>query len=606
MSNDMQRGKNQVMYSFPPKATFSNPKHNLIEISDIMFGEQMEITSEGELIEYVHRRLNAWEGGIGGYSLPAATRDKWVIAEPQTVYSKIFPRVFECMDCGKVHDYSDERIDDLEANGLDCKRSGCKGTLTQIHHVGVCPSCSEINSIEVPACDTHGWSYVKLDDRADRYQEFKWRCGACDNAVIQDDFRAFCECGEYMEITVHSASKAMNIHDFTRVDLGKNNVYQSNLQSEDKIDPLVIGAYLGEFDHPETTLREMVQKDGMSNIDTDAIDIDNPEAIEAAKQMFGQIGGDTAPELVREAVKQKVGEVDPPENMRRYVQLHEIMEQESAREDATSREEQLMDQMGILDIGITSEFPLLKGVYGYHRTFNDQEDDKSTPAVRTFPQIKVEDGDWRTPIYTTRSKTEAAIVQLDPREIGHWLSEAGYDIEDTHDMDLSDARATLYAEMEPVEPYSTDVENDERYNEITRAVHRLLHTTSHLMMQRASVHSGIEETSFAEYLFAEPLAFAIYSNNTENYTAGGLFTLINRNLDDWLLSTLNQGERCMYDSTCAEIRGGACHACLHISEIGCQHFNKNLSRIDLYGDRIAKNVPPGFWKLTGGLGAISS
>jgi hypothetical protein len=282
------------------------------------------------------------------------------------------------------------------------------------------------------------------------------------------------------------------------------------------------------------------------------------------------------------------------------------MEQESAREDATPREEQLMDQMGILDIGITSEFPLLKGVYGYHRTFNDQEDDKPTPAVRTFPQIKVEDGDWRTPIYTTRSKTEAAIVQLDPRAIGHWLSEAGYDIEDTRDMDLSDARATLYAAMEPVEPYSTDVETDDQYNEVTRAVHRLLHTSSHLLMQRASVHSGIEETSFAEYLFTEALAFAIYSNNTENYTAGGLFTLIDRNLDDWLLSTLNQGERCMYDSTCAEIRGGSCHACLHISEIGCQHFNKNLSRIDLYGERIAKDAPAGFWKLTGGLGSTSS
>jgi hypothetical protein len=606
MSNDMQRGKNQVMYSFPPKATFSNPKHNLIEISDIMFGDPMEISSEGELIEYVHNRLSAWEGGIGGHGLPSPTRDKWVIAEPETVYSKIFPRVFECMDCGKVHDYSDERIDDLEANGLDCKRSSCEGKLTQIHHVGVCPSCSRINSIEVPACDKHGWSYVKLDDRADRYQEFKWRCGACSDTLIQDDFRAFCECGEYMEITVHSASKAMNIHDFTRVDLGKNNVYQSNLQSENEIDPLVIGAYLEEFDHPETTLREMVQKDGMSNIDTDAIDVDDPEAIEAAKQMFGQIGGDAAPELVREAVKQKVGDVDPPENMRRYIQLQEIMEQESARQKASTREKQLMDKMGIQDIGITSEFPLLKGVYGYHRTFNDQEDDKPTPAVRTFPQIKVEDGDWRTPIYTTRSKTEAAIVKLDPRAIGHWLSEAGYNIEDTQDMDLSDARATLYAEMEPVEAYSTDVETDDRYTDITRAVHRLLHTTSHLMMQRASVHSGIEETSFAEYLFTEALAFAIYSNNTENYTAGGLFTLINRNLDDWLLSTLNRGERCMYDSTCAEIRGGACHACLHISEIGCQHFNKNLSRIDLYGDRIAKEVPPGFWKLTGGLGAQSS
>jgi len=603
MTNHMERGKKQVMYNFPPKATFSNPKHNLIEISELMFGEKMDISSEQEMIDYVHANLNSWEGGVADNSLPSPSRDQWVIADPERVYSKIFPRVFECMDCGKIHDYSGKRITGLEKNGHDCQRNGCDGNLTQIHHVGVCPSCSDISSINVPSCDDHEWSYVKLDDRADRYQNFKWRCGACNGGVIREGIHAFCDCGEYMDVTVHSASKAMNIHDLTRVDLGTNNVYQSDLRSDEEIDPLVIGAYLGEFDHPETTLREMVQKDGVSGIDYDDLDADDPEVIEGVKEALGQIGGGEDPALVRKSVEDKVGDVEPTENMRRYIQLHEIMEQESAREDASTREEQLMDQMGILDIGVTSEFPLLKGVYGYHRTFNEQEDDKPTPAVRTFPQIKIEDGDWRTPIYTTRSKTEAAIVQLDPREVGHWLSGAGYNITDTQDMDLPEARATLYAAMEPVEPYSTDVETNEKYNEVTRAVHRLLHTMSHLLMQRASVHSGIEETSFAEYLFTDGLATAIYSNNAESFTAGGLFTLIDRNLDDWLLSTLNQGERCMYDSTCAEIRGGACHACLHISEIGCQHFNKNLSRIDLYGERIAKDAPTGFWKLTGGLGS---
>jgi hypothetical protein len=603
MTNHMQRGKKQVMYNFPPKATFSNPKHNLIEISDTMFGEEMDISSEQEMIDYVHGHLSSWPGGVADDSLPSPTRDQWVIADPERVYAEIFPRVFECMDCGKIHDYSGNRITGLEKNGHNCQRNGCDGNLTQIHHVGVCPSCSDISSINVPSCDDHGWSYVKLDDRADRYQNFKWRCGACNGAVIREGIHAFCDCGEYMDVTVHSASKAMNIHDLTRVDLGKNNVYQTDLRSDEEIDPLVIGAYLGEFDHPETTLREMVQKDGVSGIDYDDLDANDPEVIEGVKEALGQIGGGEDPELVRKSVEDKVGDVEPTENMRRYIQLHEIMEQESAREDASTRENQLMDQMGIHDIGITSEFPLLKGVYGYHRTFNEQEDDKPTPAVRTFPQIKLEDGDWRTPIYTTKSKTEAAIVQLDPRAVGHWLSEAGYNITDTQDMGLPEARATLYAAMEPVEPYSTDVETNEKYNEVTRAVHRLLHTMSHLLMQRASVHSGIEETSFAEYLFTGGLATAIYSNNTQNYTAGGLFTLIDRNLDDWLLSTLNQGERCMYDSTCAEIRGGACHACLHISEIGCQHFNKNLSRIDLYGERIAKEAPTGFWKLTGGLGS---
>lgn len=604
MTDNMRRGKMQVMYNFPPGATFSNPKHNLIEKAAKMTGDQMEIASEQEMINHVHASLDNWSGGVEGALSPPAS-DRWAIIDPSNVYATIFPRVFECMDCGKVHDYSDERIKGLEQSGLSCQRQGCGGALTQIHHVGVCPSCSDLSSISVPGCDEHSYSYVKLDDRADRYQDFKWRCGACQGAVISNDFQTFCECGERMDVTVHSSSKAMNIHDVTRVDLGDRNIYQSSIRTEEEIDPIVIGAYLGEFDHPETSLKEMVQKDGMSNIDFDKLDTDNPEVIKQTKQALGQIGGDQDPEMVREMVQAKVGDVEPSDNMRRYIQLREIMEQESARETATPRETQLMDQMGIFDIGVTSEFPLLKAVYGYHRTYDDEEEGGSTPAARMFPPVQVEDGDWRTPIYTTRSKTEAAIVQLDPRQVGHWLAESGYLIEDTLNMDISEARATLYAEMEPIEPYSTDVNDDSQYDEITLAVHRLLHTISHLLIQRAAVHSGIDETSFAEYLFTEGLATAIYANNTQNYTAGGLFTLIDRNLDDWLLSTLTQGEGCMYDSTCADIRGGACHACLHMSEIGCQHFNKNLSRIALYGDRIASDVPDGFWKLTGGLGGKS-
>ncbi len=605
MSNNMRRGKMQVMYNFPPGATFSNPKHNLIEKAGVMYGEQMELTSEQEMINYVHASLENWDGGVEG-TLPPPVPDRWAIIDPKNVYSEIFPRVFECMKCKKVHDYSGNRISQLENNGLDCQRHGCGGTLTQIHHVGVCSSCSHLSSIYVPRCEEHGYDYVKLDDRSDRYKDFNWRCGACNNRVLPEDFQTFCgDCKNRMDITVHSSSKALNIHDVTRVDLGSQNIYQSNLHSEDEIDPLVIGAYLGEFDHPETTLREMVQKDGISQIDPDRVDTDDPEVIEAAKQMLGQVGGEEDPGLVRAAVQKKVGSVEPSDNMRRYIQLHEIMDQESAREKATPREDQLMDQMGIYDIGVTSEFPLVKAVFGYHRTFEDQEEEGPTPSVRMFPNVQVEEGDWRQPIYANRSKTEAAIVQLDPRDVGHWLSEAGYDIKDTSNMDVSDARATLFAAMEPIEPYSTDLGVDSQYNSVTLAVHRLLHTMSHLLIQRASVHSGIEETSFAEYLFTEALATAIYANNTQNYTAGGLFTLIDRNLDDWLLSTLRQGERCMYDSSCAEIDGGACHACLHMSEVGCQHFNKNLSRIELYGERIATKAPAGFWKLTGGLGSTT-
>jgi hypothetical protein len=109
------------------------------------------------------------------------------------------------------------------------------------------------------------------------------------------------------------------------------------------------------------------------------------------------------------------------------------------------------------------------------------------------------------------------------------------------------------------------------------------------------MYSGIQENNFAEFLFPEALSFAIYAKQTESYTAGGLYTLVNRRLPEWLRGAYQGGGQCFYDSTCANIWGGACHACLHTGEISCQHFNSNLSRIVLYGDRLGDVDYDGFW-----------
>ncbi|RAQ94075.1 hypothetical protein A4R35_00925 [Thermogemmatispora tikiterensis] len=45
---------------------------------------------------------------------------------------------------------------------------------------------------------------------------------------------------------------------------------------------------------------------------------------------------------------------------------------------------------------------------------------------------------------------------------------------------------------------------------------------------------------------------------------------------------MNAGEICIDDPVCLE-ETGACHACMHISEMSCEYFNRNLHRKYLFG-----------------------
>jgi hypothetical protein len=45
---------------------------------------------------------------------------------------------------------------------------------------------------------------------------------------------------------------------------------------------------------------------------------------------------------------------------------------------------------------------------------------------------------------------------------------------------------------------------------------------------------------------------------------------------------VDRGGACVYDPVCME-ETGACHACMHVSEMSCEHFNRNLSRRYLFG-----------------------
>lgn len=589
----MQRGLSQVLYQFMPGKTFDNPENDTIEKVDNVYGDDITDDVNAEyLIQTVAAKVDGWDGPSRGFLPPEP--EFWTIQEPQKVYTEVFPLVFRCRDCGHVMNRSYDR-ETLESERVVC--TNCQsGRLWQIHHVMVCGECSSIEPIPVPGCNNgHGRQYILLDDNAERYKNFRWICGVCDSQITQGLYRN-CECGDSMEPTVHRASKAYRIHTLTDVHLHHDYNLDSDDEEVETVREVAIGASLGLFDHPETTISELVETETDQEANVGDILEDDALTDEQKAQLRDKYGGLVEDSETLSEVQEQVSElVDSERELSRnhlnFLRTLEDIEMEWIGDFLTDVTRPLdweaeLEATGLSDLWLTSEFPILNGVFGYHRTF-DEPDEDHYPAIRAFPQK--DDG---VPIYATQTETEAVLLSLDAEMVAEWLYSNNLINDDPAEMDASETRAIIYNEMEKIDPYSDPAESDD----ITRHVHGLLHTISHELIKEAAQLSGIERTSLAEFLFPESLSVAIYSNHTESFSIGGLYTLVERNLENWLEAVRSESQYCVYDPVCAN-QDGTCHACTHISEVSCQHFNRNLSRGHLYGNATEDRDVTGYWDL---------
>lgn len=596
----MQRGLGQVLFQFMPRKTFDNPDNNTIEQVQYISGNDLEDINEEHLVNRVGREVWNWQGSSRGYHEGWEAED-YEIIKPEHVISRVFPLVFRCGNCGRVHDYQYRR-DDLKEHAPSCPCGSPQ--LWQIHHVMICGECSSIKPIRVPSCgvDNHGKTHIELDDSAERYKNFRWRCKECGGRVVESGLNRACDCDEAdsMQPTVHRASKAYRVHNLKRVDIVNDYSPDDDEGDAELRSDLALGAELGLYDHPDHTIRHYLDLEESEGSDLDSlVDEDAPPEVQEYLEQKREEQWASSEEV--QEILSQVSDLCQNDRMVSrthydYLQLLEETELEDAVDlvdaaDTIAPDDyhDILDNHGLESIHLTSEFPILTAVYGYHRTFDDPEDDYY-PELRAFPLIN----EGNCPIYASRSTTEAVLIKLDPRAIADWLAKNGLFLDegDLDGLDDRELRARFHAEMEPLNPYT----NLDDISDISQQVHGLMHTLSHVLIKEAAMLAGIEDTNLAEYLFPEAFTIGIYANQTQSFTIGGLYTLIERNLERWLATSLRESEYCIYDPICAE-QGGSCHACTHISEIGCQFFNQNLSRGYLFDEaEISDGVEAsGFW-----------
>jgi hypothetical protein len=223
---------------------------------------------------------------------------------------------------------------------------------------------------------------------------------------------------------------------------------------------------------------------------------------------------------------------------------------------------QIADQLGFARVAVVRQFPLAMVAFGFTREFNDYR-------ARIQPLEPPErERAAKRPLVTIESNTEGVYFELDPGRLWSWCARNGWTA-DTPDREDTLARAWLARTCYDPSPGPAAL-----------AIQRLSHVWAHTLIHALEGRSAFGPNSVAEYLFERQGAFLLYVANYSAFNLGGLTTVAEQHLADWLDAAQEQ-TTCVHDPICLTERGG-CHKCLALA-FHCERFNRGLHRGYLLG-----------------------
>lgn len=246
-------------------------------------------------------------------------------------------------------------------------------------------------------------------------------------------------------------------------------------------------------------------------------------------------------------------------------------------------EEFSKEKINCSNIFLITDLPILTFSSGYYRGTFEQTNAKLISFSSEIEKDKNE-----LVIYGVDNKTEGIVFELDRKKIINWL--LSKKIITSENIDLEQTNNELYLKEWFLNNIKTEIitRNEEISKEeiITKEVYSLLHTLSHIFINKSSKYSGLDTDSISEMIFPKVPAILIYDNNNTDFTLGGLSSLYKEYFIEFI-DDIFDGIKCMYDPIC-KYDSGACHSCLYLSEFNCCHSNQDLGRHYIYG-RIEKN-----------------
>lgn len=603
----MSRGKRQALFNYLPGRTFDFAKTGAIAritgVRGIVRGSEL---NAAVILRKISEVVRAWPKEFR----PALRDDvladpsRFVLLDPRNLQAELFPKVFWCdnQECGRVVDYSGK--DGLPRKVCQTCRTGKLVQLrfVRIHRCGALepltpPACSQCKTTRDVALDTRG---------SERISYFRWVCRRC--RTTTQLFGGFCPHCQWpgddrirrMDIEVHRAGRTHYAHTAVLLNVPRRDLDQlfalADWQS------IVAATWL---QLPETNGRKLTDWAVTSSASAD----DGLSGAELEGLLSRQASGELSPTQVIQEMQRlkesKANRVTPTsalvvdrtgvakdvwdrsgQELFEYLMPFDVTRPRFlVQETGQARAQQTAEQLGLSSLALASDYPILTTTFGYSRGDYRPRECQLNP----FPVDR--DLGGKFPVFVDQVQADALLLTLDRQRVLRWLAALGLAaaVPPGSSREASE-KAFFVSLFDEAELLSTIEAADAQ----RRLVFGLLHTMSHLAVKRASMLSGLEATSLSEYLLPKSLTFALYCNHRFGATIGALTALFEQSCAEWL-AAVRDSRFCVYDPVCRR-RESSCHACTHLSETSCRHFNLNLSRAFLFGGNDAElgNVAVGY------------
>jgi hypothetical protein len=589
----MQRSSTQVLFNYLPGAVFAHEDEFIAQVHHVR-GDTVHNLNKRVLLDELSRELGKWDPAHVGLPDPGHYSSEYVMIEPQLVSWDVFPLTFECTNpsCGRIRRWwSQSDFNARTSIGpLRCAHCRSKSRMRQLRYV-TAHNCGQMDPLFTPSCRVCGTAdHVYLEDQGS-FRSSVWKCRNCGGTVQSTRFTP-CNCGEYARSGGRPYRTSFTVRDKRLWYPQMLTILNISSQTYDNFqqhpqrgvvaaaswigDATDIAVALGDVDR-STSSNRMSEDEWMrlaNQLRTSGVD---DEAIEELRRIRGPVSAgvpatalDVSSTAAQHAESQQFVEragLFDSKIISDRLSLDDVRT-ESATDPAGSASAQaatiLAESLGLSDISVTQQFPIVLASYGYTRSTNDPH----RSHLRTYAIPGQYSG--KTPIFTVPALTEALVVTLSARSVIGFLASEQLWV-GAVPVDERGCRIAL------LEAMATN--NDTEGNSTAATTRRLVHSLSHALARSLDDgETGFGESSLAEWVVTDALTTAIYVATYNTFTLGAFETVVRRRITPWLNRAVDAMNRCDNDPLCSQQRPhAACDRCLYLS-FGCRSWNADLDR----------------------------
>jgi hypothetical protein len=560
-----KRSATQVLYGFLPEQT-ADVGGGIWKTVEWKDPERVDI-DEAILRRRLEEEIYGWNRDNGAINaLRALDVEVVKINEARGVRVEPFPKVYVCRHCRRVENRGDR----------DC-RCG-QQRWEQSHFVGY-HECGRIEEPLIPRCPQHHQVRMEFQPTID-VSKIRFICPVCATELRQGFGFRRCPCGrkwpqrnsEFLAYNVHRSATVYAPQSFVLINPGSIKRIREITESGGPRRALtwVLGGMMegrpSERKHTTGSLIDQLVASGIQRSVAERMaSVAADEGELAGEDDLSVLGGAPDPRL-REAERQAVDIALATFDGR--VRVDELDRQgipDSVRHVYRSEYPAAIRRAGLDTVELADRFPIVRVVYGFTRG-------GSTPGM---VNLNLFSGKKGRRVYADPQQSEALMFRLDPVLVAQWLRSRGYTLPEF--TDARGARAAIAASVEVPNRFDDAAASSAGVELLT-----LVHSYAHRVIRQLSVFAGVDRESLGEYLLPLHGVFFVFAAARGDFVLGGLQAVFENDLHTFLSAVVNAEHRCPLDPAC-ERHGGACHACIHLGEPVCMHFNRYLRRDSLFG-----------------------